>query len=327
MTHEEITIVNELAGNTILEALSLLIINESKTTLRQLIAEGEIELNDSRVSTGATVNVGDRIKVPDGLDLGAPPQQCMELDVLREDEDHLVFNKPPGVPVLPGRDGGQREFYDSLMAYVNRDTPPGGPYVRPHLVHRLDKDTSGVLVVARNTAASRFLSLQFQNREVEKIYEGLAEGVLPRDEVTVNIPLGRSSESILAMVPKGRKGKPAETKITVARRFGHFSLVRLEPHTGRQHQLRVHLAAIGYPLVVDFLYGRREQLTGKDLNEILRRRVTHPDTVLLDRCPLHARSLTYQPPGTDERQRVEAPLPSDFQGVIRELSNLDPVGE
>lgn len=324
MDHQYLIIGADLDGESILEALSALIINESKTRLRRLIAEGHVELNQNRVSTRTRVQEGDRIMVPGDLDLGPPPEQQMELKVLREDARHVVINKPAGVPVLPTRDGGEREFYDSLKAYVNRNAPPGGPYLRPHLVHRLDRDTSGVLLVAKTTAASRDLSLQFQNRQVSKTYRGLVEGVLPREEVTVNVPLSRSSNSILSMVPDEKSGKEARTRVVMERRYGHFCLLRLEPRTGRQHQLRVHLSAIGYPLAVDFLYGRREKLTGRDLNRILGRRVVGPQRVLLERCPLHAAGLRYRPPGSEgEQEEVTAPLPEDIEQVMDLLERVD----
>jgi 23S rRNA pseudouridine1911/1915/1917 synthase len=313
-----------LEGESILEALSALIVNESKTRLRRLIAEGKVELNEHRVSPKTAVHEGDRVTLPGDLDLSQPPPQRMEFNVLQEDDAHVVIDKPPGVPVLPTRDGSDREFYDSLKAYVNRNSPPGGPYNRPHLVHRLDRETSGVLLVAKTTAASRQLSLQFQRRQVSKTYVGLIEGVLPRPEVVVKVPLSRSDDSILAMQPDEKSGKDAETKVSLERRFGHFCVVRLEPRTGRQHQLRVHLSAIGYPLAVDFLYGRRDQLTGASLNGILGRRAVDPQSVLLGRCPLHALSLRYRPPDSTETLEVRAPLPDDLTKVIETLERTDP---
>ena len=310
-----------LSGSSALEFVSAWLVNESKTSLRRLIAGGRIRVNGSAVSPGTPVWAGDAVSLPPGL-LPAPvPAQEMPIEVLCEDEDHLCINKPAGYPVLPGRSGGDAELHRSLVAWLNRDAPAGGPYVRPHLVHRLDRETSGVLLVAKTARAGRALGEQFESRRVSKLYLGLAEGVFPRAEAELDIPLARKPGSLFKMAPDVRRGKPAHTRVEVAERFGHFSLLRLRPLTGRQHQIRVHLAAAGYPLAADALYGRRAELTGADLNRILGRKAVRADRLLLSRCPLHAASLSYCHPATGEAMSVEAPLPADlcdFLSVLRE---------
>jgi 23S rRNA-/tRNA-specific pseudouridylate synthase len=126
------------------------------------------------------------------------------------------------------------------------------------------------------------------------------------------------------MVPNQKRGKPAETHLVLERRFGHFCLVQAAPLTGRQHQIRVHLAAIGYPLAVDFLYGRRERLDGREFNRIVGRPELPPERTLLDRCPLHAARIEYRHPQSGEPMAAEAPLPSDMKRVLEALESHDP---
>ena len=311
-------------GRDILGALSERIINESKLTLRRLIAEGHIRVNGNAVGPRSRVWEGDEISVPPELDLGPPPGGPLVIDVLREERDHLAVNKPAGYPVLAARDGDERQFYNSLVAWLNRDAPEGGPYVRAHPVHRLDRGTSGVLLVAKDERTGRNLSLQFQRRKVRKSYLAIVEGVLPRRQVTVDIPLARASSSGFKMAADDRSGKPAVSRIELERAFGHFSLVRVTPLTGRQHQVRVHLAAIGYPLAVDFMYGRRDQLTGEAFNAIVGRAAVHPARVLMARSTLHAESISYHSPSTGERQEVSAPLPADMASLLELLAEKDP---
>ena len=324
MDGREIRVSGDWAGRDVLSLLSALLARESKTRLRRLIAGGLIRVNGKGVSTGTTVKEGDLICLPDDVDLGPPPEASLAIEILREDAAHLVACKPPGHSVLPARNGSDRQFYDSLFALLNRLAPQGGPYVRAHIVHRLDRETSGVLLVAKDEQASRKLSLQFQRGTVRKVYFAIIEGVLPRAEVTVEIPLAHSPSSPLEMVPDERAGKPATSRVIVRRAFGHFSLVEVHPLTGRQHQIRVHLSAIGYPLAVDFIYGRRPALDGRQFNQIVGGQRAAPGRLLLGRCPLHAGEIAYDHPVTDERLTAVAPMPDDMTRFISLLSELDP---
>ncbi|MHC4479660.1 MAG: RluA family pseudouridine synthase [Planctomycetota bacterium] len=318
-----LTVPADAAGESLLEFLSLRLLSESKTRLRRAIASGRIRLNGSAVSTGTALKPKDVIALPAGMGPSPPPQQVLPIEVLYEDEDHLCVNKPPGHPVLPTRAGGGHEFHDSLIAYVNRDAPPGGPYRRPHLVHRLDRETSGALLVAKNVEAGRALSKQFQQRKVAKTYLAIIEGVLPRAELDLEIPVAQEAGSVLKMRPDQRRGKPARSRLRVREEFGHFCLLEVRALTGRQHQIRVHLAAIGYPLAVDGLYGRREKLTAAEFNAILGRRAADPGRVLLPRCPLHAIAVGYTHPGSGEPMCHHAPLPEDMDGFLQVLRRVD----
>jgi len=319
-----LTVGQQEGGERLLEFLSSRLINESKTTLRRLVGAGRILLNGHAAPTGEALRAGDRVSLPPGLAPGPPPEQAIPIEVLYQDADHLCVDKPAGWPVLPGRRGQGAEFYRSLVALLNRDAPPGGPYVRPHVVHRLDRETSGVLLVACHVAAGRALSMQFQRRQVEKTYLCIVEGALPRQDVELNVPLRRMPGSILQMAPATEGGTSAVTLVHLKESFGHFSLLRLRPLTGRQHQIRVHLSAAGYPPLVDGLYGRREQLTGADLNRILGARVAKDGAILLDRCPLHAAALRYRPPSAREQRLQESSLPDDMEALLELLRRVDP---
>jgi len=323
MEERDITVSPGEAGLDMLSLLSARFIGESKTRLRRLVAEGIVRLNGKGVATCRRVNAGDVVSVPDGLDDSAPAASAASLEVLHEDEAHLVLNKPAGIAVVPSRDSSEGSLYEVLVSRLNRNAPPGGPYVRPHLVHRLDRETSGCLLVAKDERTGRALSMQFQRRAVRKTYLAIVEGVLPRDEVEIEVPIRRASSNAVEMVADEKKGKDAKTLVALKEAFGHFSLVELRPQTGRQHQIRLHMAAIGYPLVVDFLYGRRDRLTGSEFNDIVRARKAPPGEVLLGRCPLHAAQIAYRHPSTGKPMEMSAPLPADMGAFLHLLRQAD----
>lgn len=331
MSPHEMAVGPQDAGADLLSFLSARFIRESKTRLRRLVAAGGVSVNGQAARGTRTLASGDVVEVPEDVPAGPPPPASVEIEVLHEDARHLVVNKPAGLPVIPARGGAGREFYDSLAARLNAEAPEAGPYVRPHVVHRLDRETSGVLLVAKDQEAGRELAGQFQHRTVTKRYLAIVEGALPRAELTVEVPMRRSPSSVLKMAADERSGKPARTGVRLREAFGHFSLLDVQLFTGRQHQIRFHMAAIGYPLVVDTLYGRRDVLTGADFNRIVGRAVAGccappAGTVLLARTPLHALSISYRPPGASEPVECCAPVPADMEAFLNTLRRLDPVG-
>ncbi len=314
----------ESNGRPLLEFLSARLIGHSKTRLRRLIGEGRIRVNGGCAVPKRRLREGDLVGLPDGLERGELPKQHLELNILHEDPSLLCVDKPAGRSVLPARGGQGKEFYQSLVAYVNRDAPDGGPYLRPHVVHRLDRQTSGVLLVAKNAETGRRLSRQFETRRVEKGYVVLCEGALPRHEIHCRAPIARRPGTVSEMRAVRDGGKVAHSVFRARRRFGHFTLVGVELHTGRQHQIRVHLQAIGYPPAVDPLYGRRDRLTGGDLNSVLGREAVPAGRLLLDRCPLHAERIAYAHPVTGEPMEHRSDLPRDVADVAALLAELDP---
>jgi 23S rRNA pseudouridine1911/1915/1917 synthase len=198
--------------------------------------------------------------------------------------------------------------------------------VRPHVVHRLDRETSGVLLVAKHVRASRSLGRQFVARSVQKTYLGIVEGVPDTGQCTVDAPMARLPGSTVKMTVDPAAGRPACTELTVVERFGHFSLLELRPRSGRQHQIRVHLAFIGHPLVVDSLYGHRRELTGAGLNALLGANVAAADDIVLGRSPLHAGRIACRHPRTGRPVEHEAPLPADMRDLLALLRGTDPAG-
>ncbi len=322
----ELRVCPDVSGDELLRYLSVRFVTTSKTALRRLIASGRIRVDGGAAEPRRVLRAGEVISLPPELRASPLPEQTVPISVLYEDEEHLCVDKPAGLPVLPGRKGDGAEFHESLVAMLNRNAPDGGPYVRPHLAHRLDRETSGVLLVAKSDGAGRALGRQFERRQVEKTYLGIIEGVLPRAELRLDIPLQRMPGSALKMQAARQGGKPASTLVKIAEPFGHFSLLEIRPLTGRQHQIRVHLAAAGHPLAVDHLYGRRDELRGAQFNAILGRARARADAVLLARCPLHAASVRYRHPGTGEPMEHRSPLPADLARFLELLRKADPPG-
>jgi len=230
--------------------------------------------------------------------------------VIYEAPAYLVVAKPPGVLTIPDR--YQPELFN-LLHYLRKQ------YGDVRTVHRLDRETSGILVFARSDAAHRHLSRQFEQRQVRKLYWVLVDGRMAEEEGVIDRPIApHATRSGLMVV--SRKGKDSLTRYRVLEHFKHFTLVEADLKTGRTHQIRVHFRALGYPLAVDALYGRREafylsELKGKKYNPN-REREERP---LMARSSLHAYQLEFDDPGAGERMTFQAELPKDFAAVLKQL--------
>jgi len=211
--------------------------------------------------------------------------------VLWKDAQLLVVNKPAGLLSLP--DG-----YDSQKPHLRSVLEP--TFGRLWIVHRLDRECSGVLALARTAEAHRALNVQFEQRQIVKVYNALVAGDPPWKERVVKLKLRADGDRRHRTIIDTRRGKSAETSFRVLCRFGEHTLVEAIPKTGRPHQIRAHLAAKGFPVVGDALYGDRD----------------HPAHSLMERLGLHACALTLEHPGSGETQRFEAPLPQDFQEIL-----------
>jgi 23S rRNA pseudouridine1911/1915/1917 synthase len=270
----------------------------SRSRLQQLIRAGFVRLNQQATRPRQIVRIGDKI------DLLEPPLEKIEtlpepipLDVLFEDDDLTVINKPAGLTVHPG--AGQREhtLVNALLSYCTTLSGIGGKE-RPGIVHRLDKETSGCLVVAKNDIAHRELSKQFVARTVEKIYLALVAGKLRKAAGIIDEKIGRHPVHRQRMSVSARRGRAAKTEYRVISSSDEGSLIECRLHSGRTHQIRVHLHHLGHPVLGDKIYAPRFAKN-------------------FPRQMLHAWKLGFRHPRTGEWKNFEAPLPSDFNDAIR----------
>jgi 23S rRNA pseudouridine1911/1915/1917 synthase len=285
----------------------------SRNRIKDLVKLGQITVNGKQVKPSYSVAVGDRVTVvgeaPEGDHL--LPEE-IPLDVLFEDATMLALNKAPYMPVHPGA-GHRTGTMANALAFRFRELSDVGGPLRPGIVHRLDRDTSGVIAVAKTNRAHFAITQQFQDRTTEKIYFALAEGVMEFDEEVADGAIARHPTVLHRMVihPSGRE---SFTRFEVVERYETATLVKCFPKTGRTHQIRVHLASLGHPILCDRLYGRRSKIT---LGEIASLAPGDPrDGVLLDRQALHAHRLTLQHPLRGERMTFEAPLAADIERTV-----------
>lgn len=233
------------------------------------------------------------------------------IEILFEDEHVLAVNKPAGVLSVPGRQGGR-----GLAEIVAEMT---GRSEKLLLVHRLDRDTSGVLVLTKHTDAQRSLSQQFAGRHVTKQYLAIVDGSPEEDSGMICAPLGPHPRVTGQMVVNQRKGRPSETRWRVEERLGPWTLLCCRPVTGRQHQIRVHLKALGLPLLVDPMYGSREALFLSAIKPDYHASSRREERPLINRLTLHARSIKFEHPADGRQTVVEAPLPKDFRATLNQL--------
>jgi 23S rRNA pseudouridine1911/1915/1917 synthase len=286
----------------------------SRSRAQKLIEEGLVTVNGGNVKPSYRVEIGDLIavRVPPPEPTEVKPE-AIPLDIVYEDEDIIVVNKPAGMVVHPAYGHRTGTLVNAVLAYCP-DLAGVEDDQRPGIVHRLDKDTSGLIIVAKNDAARRHLQRQFKRREVRKVYVALLEGRLEPAQGVIEAPIGRDKKrrKRMAVVEGGRE---ARTEYRVTEYFidkpgkvsRPYTLVEAEPQTGRTHQVRVHFASIGHPLAGDPVYGfRKQRLSG------LRRQF------------LHARTLGFRLPGDDKYIEFTAELPDDLRVVLEELRESVP---
>jgi 23S rRNA pseudouridine1911/1915/1917 synthase len=288
----------------------------SRARLSRWLKAGQALVNDRSRPASYRLRSGDRVSltVPPPEPSGLIPE-ALPLDILFEDDDLILVNKPPGLVVHPAPGHREGTLLNALLHHCP-ELAAAGELARPGLVHRLDKDTSGVLVAVKTAQAHAYLVRQFQDREVEKIYVALVWGRFDRKAGRIDQEVGRHPTARQKMSAHPRRGKPAVTYWKVMAEYpGPLTLLELSPKTGRTHQLRVHLAARGHPIVGDATYGGgAARLKDNPHLQGLR--------PLVNRQLLHARSLRFTHPRTGEAIAGEAPLPGDFREVMRALANL-----
>ena len=273
----------------------------SRETAQRLIEEENILVNGKTSKASYKVVIGDKIRInkPEPKKTNIVPQD-IPIEILYEDADIIVVNKPKGMVVHPANGNPDGTLVNAIMNICKDSLSGIGGEIRPGIVHRLDKDTSGVLIVAKNDKAHINISEQIKNREVRKIYIALVRGVIKDDEATIDMPIGRSTKDRKKMAVI-KSGKPAVTHFKVLKRYSGYTLLELKIDTGRTHQIRVHLSQIGYPVVGDEVYSNGKNPFG------------------VKGQMLHAREIEFVHPTTKERMKIEAPLPTYFQEVIDKL--------
>ena len=282
----------------------------SRSRLQRLIELGRIRINDQVVRPSQKIKPGDKITmdVPKAEPL-ALQGEAIPLEVLYEDDQLLVLNKPPGIVVHPAPGNWTGTLVNALLHYfqISGGTVSSiGGKERPGLVHRLDKDTSGVMVIAKTDQAHRHLSAQFKLHTITRVYEALVWQVPKRGHGTIELAIGRDAKERKKFSARTSRPKDAITEYTVDRRFGKAAAhLLLYPRTGRTHQLRVHLASLGHPILGDPTYGGRK--------------VCSVDGVEVPRVMLHARTLGFSHPVTGEMCEYERPCPLDMERMILEL--------
>ena len=279
----------------------------SRSMIQKLLEEDKINVNGKIEKPSYKVQEGDIIEVtieePKEVKIEA---QDIPLDIIYEDNDILVVNKQKGLVVHPANGNPDGTLVNAIMAHCKDSLSGIGGELRPGLVHRLDKDTSGLLIIAKNDKAHIQVSEQIKNREVKKTYIALVRGTIAEDEATINMPIGRSTKDRKKMAVT-KNGKDAVTHFRVLNRYttnkGSYTLLEIKIDTGRTHQIRVHMAEIGHPVIGDSVYSNGKNEFGVE-----------------GQC-LHAKRLEFVHPITGKEMKLEAPLPEYFKKIVEQLEN------
>lgn len=277
----------------------------TRSAAQKLLEQGQVTLNGRPGKKNDRLNPGDRVDytVPEAKPVDIPARE-MPLDIVYEDEDVLVINKPKGLVVHPAA-GHQEDTLVNGLLYAKGDSLSGiNGELRPGIVHRIDKDTSGLLAVAKNDLAHTVLASQLKDHTMARTYDAIVCGSFREDSGTVDAPIGRHPTDRKKMCVTQRGSKPAVTHWEVVERFRGYTHIRCHLETGRTHQIRVHMAYIGHPLLGDTVYGHKKSELGQD-----------------SQC-LHASSLCFRHPRDGRPVMVFAPLPDYFQQVLEKLRKL-----
>lgn len=297
---QTITFQVESGGERLDKAVVVVVPDLSRAVVQRLVKGGQVSVNGRVSKPSYRVEVGDEVVVR--VPAKRPPQvlpEQVELDVIYEDEHLLMINKPSGMVVHPAQGHESGTLVNAVLGYLPQILDVGGPE-RAGIVHRLDKDTSGLIIVAKSETVRNALQRQFKRRQVKKTYLALVEGHPEPRQGEIDAPIGRHKRQRKRMAIV-RSGRDAYTAYRVIETFDNHSLVELQPETGRTHQIRVHLAWLGYPAVGDRVYGRRKQ------------------QLLKHRHFLHARKLELTHPVTRAPLSLTAPLPDNLVRLLQRL--------
>ena len=275
---------------------------QTRSYLQKLIKDGEVTVNGKNVKTGYQLSKGDEVSVniPEPKELDVEPQK-MDLDIVYEDDDVILVNKPKGMVVHPAPGHTTDTLVNGLLYHCKDNLSGINGVARPGIVHRIDRDTTGILIVCKNDMSHNSIAAQLKEHSINRRYRALVHGNLKDDTGTVEGPIGRHPIDRKKMAINEKNGKPAVTHYTVLERFGNYTLIECKLETGRTHQIRVHMTSIGHPLVGDEVYGPAKcpfKLQGQ--------------------C-LHAMVLGFVHPRTGEYMEFSANLPEYFEDLLRKL--------
>ena len=273
----------------------------TRTSAQRLIEHGNILVNGNKQKVSYKVSNGDIITIedvkPQEIELKA---QEIPIEIIYEDTDIIVVNKPKGMVVHPANGNPDGTLVNAIMAICKDSLSGIGGEIRPGIVHRLDKDTSGLLIVAKNDKAHVNMSEQIKNHEVKKTYIALVRGCIKENEATIDMPIGRSNSDRKKMAVN-KNGKNAVTHIKVLKRYDKYTLLEINIETGRTHQIRVHLSHIGFPVIGDYIYSNGKNEFG-----------------VMGQC-LHAKELEFKHPISGNDMKLQAPLPKYFENILKNL--------
>lgn len=273
----------------------------SRTMIKKLIESNNILVNDKSEKVSYKVQANDNISidVPEAKETKLKAQE-IPLDIIYEDSDIIVINKPKGMVVHPANGNPDGTLVNAILSICKNSLSGIGGELRPGIVHRLDKDTSGLIIVAKNDKAHINMSEQIKERNVKKTYIALVRGNVPEEEATINMPIGRSTKDRKKMAVT-KNGKQAITHFKVLKRYSKYTLLEIKIETGRTHQIRVHMAEIGYPVVGDAVYSNGKNEFG------------------IEGQMLHAYKLEFMHPITNKHMELTAPLPQYFEEILKKL--------
>lgn len=283
------------------KAVALLDKDLSRTMIQKMLDENKILVNGKIEKASYKTKLDDKIQIEEviakEIELKA---QDIPIEVIYEDSDIIVVNKPKGMVVHPANGNPDGTLVNAIMNICKDSLSGIGGEIRPGIVHRIDKDTSGLLIIAKNDKAHIKLSEQIKNREITKRYVALVRGVIKENNATIDMPIGRSDKDRKKMAVK-KDGKNAVTHFDVIKRYNGFTYLNIKIDTGRTHQIRVHLSEIGYPIVGDSVYSNGRNPFG------------------VEGQMLHAKSLEFTHPTTGRTLKLEAPIPEYFEEVLNKL--------
>lgn len=298
--------INEENVNIRLDkVISILNPDLSRTAIQRLLEKDKIIVNGKKQRASYRVNLNDIIEMEDeqAQDINLKAQD-IPLQIIYEDNDIIVINKPKGIVVHPANGNPDGTIVNAIMNICKDSLSGIGGEIRPGIVHRLDKDTSGLLIIAKNDKAHVNMSEQIKDRKVKKTYVALVRGIVKENEATINMPIGRSTKDRKKMAVT-KNGKEAITHFKVIQRYDKYTLLEIKIDTGRTHQIRVHLAEIGYPVIGDSTYSNGKNEFG------------------IEGQLLHAKKLDFIHPITKEEMHLMAEEPEEFKEVLNNLKGRE----